>query len=238
MQKRRQLALVLGALIISGGVSLGQARLGLHVVDSNNRKVGYFGGPSLASGGYGIVSDAIVVIGDESYFIEIARNGFRFTDFLVYTLAPDCSGTPYVPVDPTSRLLQRAWFTTDGFFQYPSVASASQMDLAGLRLLHADGSYGPCNVNPSSGLFSPLLSVSAPTLTPPFRVVDTLPVSPAPPTASFNDVPTSHPFFQYIEALYASGITAGCQAGPPLYCPAAALTRGQMAVFLAKALGL
>ena len=65
-----------------------------------------------------------------------------------------------------------------------------------------------------------------------------LQVSPAPATATFNDVPTSHPFFQYIEALAASGITGGCQAAPPLYCPDAPLTRGQMAVFLAKGLGL
>jgi hypothetical protein len=34
----------------------------------------------------------------------------------------------------------------------------------------------------------------------------------------------------------ASGITAGCSA--TLYCPDAPLTRGQMAVFLSKALGL
>ena len=65
-----------------------------------------------------------------------------------------------------------------------------------------------------------------------------LQVSPAPAVATFNDVPTSHPFFQYIEALAASGITGGCQASPPLYCPDQPLTRGQMAVFLAKALGL
>jgi S-layer homology domain len=63
-------------------------------------------------------------------------------------------------------------------------------------------------------------------------------VSPAPGTASFNDVPTDHPFFQYIEALKASGITGGCNASPPLYCPDDPVTRGQMAVFLAKALGL
>ena len=54
-------------------------------------------------------------------------------------------------------------------------------------------------------------------------------VSPPPGTATFNDVPTSHPLFQYIEALKASGITGGCQASPPLYCPNATLTRGQMA---------
>jgi len=65
-----------------------------------------------------------------------------------------------------------------------------------------------------------------------------LQVSPAPAAADFNDVPTSHPFFQFIEALYHSGITGGCQAVPLLYCPDAPLTRGQMAVFLAKGLGL
>jgi hypothetical protein len=61
-------------------------------------------------------------------------------------------------------------------------------------------------------------------------------VSPAPAMASFNDVPTSHPFFQYIEALHSSLITGGCGGGD--YCPNAPVTRGQMAVFLAKALGL
>lgn len=61
-------------------------------------------------------------------------------------------------------------------------------------------------------------------------------ISPAPATATFLDVPTGHPFFQFIEALVDPGITAGCGAGN--YCPDAPLTRGQMAVFLAKALGL
>jgi hypothetical protein len=61
-------------------------------------------------------------------------------------------------------------------------------------------------------------------------------VSPPPGTATFNDVPTNHPQFQFIEALAESGITVGCGAGN--YCPDSSLTRGQMAVFLAKALGL
>ena len=63
-----------------------------------------------------------------------------------------------------------------------------------------------------------------------------LQVSPAPATASFVDVPTSSPIFKFVEALKASGITAGCDATH--YCPNASLTRGQMAVFLAAALGL
>jgi hypothetical protein len=63
-------------------------------------------------------------------------------------------------------------------------------------------------------------------------------VSPPPATATFGDVPTDHIFFDFIEALAASGITGGCNADPPQYCPDAPLTRGQMAVFLSKALGL
>lgn len=68
------------------------------------------------------------------------------------------------------------------------------------------------------------------------RIRYNLQVSPAPGTATFNDVPTDHPQFQFVEALVAAGITAGCGSGN--YCPDATLTRGQMAVFLAKALGL
>ena len=61
-------------------------------------------------------------------------------------------------------------------------------------------------------------------------------VSPAPASATFNDVPVGHPQHRFIQALVASGITGGCGGGN--YCPDAPLTRGQMAVFLAAALGL
>jgi len=63
-----------------------------------------------------------------------------------------------------------------------------------------------------------------------------LQVSPAPASPQFADVPVSDPAFQYIEALAASGVSAGCGNGS--FCPDAAVTRRQMAVFLAKALGL
>jgi len=63
-----------------------------------------------------------------------------------------------------------------------------------------------------------------------------LQVSPAPSVATFADVPTTSPQFRFVEALVAAGITAGCGNGD--FCPNAPLTRGQMAVFLATALGL
>jgi len=61
-------------------------------------------------------------------------------------------------------------------------------------------------------------------------------ITPAPGSATFGDVPLGSFGFQHIEALVASGITAGCGGGN--FCPNGTLTRAQMAVFLAKALGL
>jgi streptogramin lyase len=49
---------------------------------------------------------------------------------------------------------------------------------------------------------------------------------------SFTDVPTSHPFYAFIENLFHSGATGGCGSG--LYCPSSTVTRAQMAVFLLK----
>lgn len=61
-------------------------------------------------------------------------------------------------------------------------------------------------------------------------------IAPAPATASFTDVPTTHPFFNEVQQLVKSGVTFGCGGGN--YCPDAAVTRGQMAAFLSRALGL
>jgi hypothetical protein len=63
-----------------------------------------------------------------------------------------------------------------------------------------------------------------------------LQVSGAPSSPTFNDVPTDDFGFQYVEALRASGITGGCGGGS--FCPDSPVTRRQMAIFLAKALGL
>jgi hypothetical protein len=61
-------------------------------------------------------------------------------------------------------------------------------------------------------------------------------ISPAPGSATFPDVDPSFWAFQEIEALAASGITTGFPDGT--FRPTAAVTRAQMATFLARALGL
>jgi subtilisin family serine protease len=56
------------------------------------------------------------------------------------------------------------------------------------------------------------------------------------PTPTFADVPTSNPFYGWIERLFEQGVTTGCSAGPPrLYCPGDFVPRQQMAAFLIRA---
>jgi hypothetical protein len=53
----------------------------------------------------------------------------------------------------------------------------------------------------------------------------------------FDDVPPGAFAADWINDLHTRGITGGCSASPPLYCPLASSFRGQMAVFLTKTFG-
>jgi hypothetical protein len=55
-------------------------------------------------------------------------------------------------------------------------------------------------------------------------------------TPPFDDVPCSDPFAAWIAEIARRGITAGCGGGA--YCPGAAVTREQMAVFLTRGFSL
>jgi hypothetical protein len=59
----------------------------------------------------------------------------------------------------------------------------------------------------------------------------------APPNM-FDDVPASSVFCSWIEELARRKVVGGCSAAPPLYCPAAPVTREEMAVFIAPTFGL
>jgi hypothetical protein len=60
-------------------------------------------------------------------------------------------------------------------------------------------------------------------------------IPPQPSSQRFDDVPPSNLFYAFIEEMAVRGITFGCSAGPPLYCPSASVTRAQMAAFLVRA---
>jgi hypothetical protein len=55
-------------------------------------------------------------------------------------------------------------------------------------------------------------------------------------TGMFTDVAVSSAYAPWIEQIARDGVTGGCGAGR--YCPANAVNRGQMAVFLVKAFQL
>ncbi len=53
-------------------------------------------------------------------------------------------------------------------------------------------------------------------------------------TASFTDVPFTHPLYGYIQALYDGGYTSGCNIDPPMYCPDMVLNRAMSSVFMLR----
>jgi hypothetical protein len=61
-------------------------------------------------------------------------------------------------------------------------------------------------------------------------------VTPLDGVANFTDVPLGNPYRQFVEAATASGIMNACTTG--LFCPDNPVTRAQLALALAKALGL
>jgi hypothetical protein len=62
--------------------------------------------------------------------------------------------------------------------------------------------------------------------------------APPPPLGTFTDVPTDYWAAAWIEELVTEGITSGCNTVPKMYCPAQAVSRDQMAVFLDKTFAL
>ena len=51
---------------------------------------------------------------------------------------------------------------------------------------------------------------------------------------AFTDVASSDSFFSAVNLIREYGITGGCQASPPMYCPNDNVTRAQMAIFVVR----
>ena len=68
------------------------------------------------------------------------------------------------------------------------------------------------------------------------RTLDPALVPPACATPIYDDVPASSPFCRWIEELTRRNVITGCGNGN--YCPAAAVTREQMGVFIGATFGL
>jgi hypothetical protein len=145
-------------------------------------------------------------------------------------------------VSATLRAFTHGTPDTGGSPSFFDIVSAASTGCCGTGYASAAADHTVLNDaahDPDASLYVVVVNFPAATSDLAFKGVDVRwqrQVSPAPGAASFNDVPASDPAFQYVEALAASGVTAGCGGGN--FCPDAPLTRRQMAVFLAKALGL
>jgi len=103
--------------------------------------------------------------------------------------------------------------------------------------LFADGITTGCNITPLN--FCPDNSVTRAEMAV-FLLRAKYGASYTPPAATgvFADVPTTHWAANWIEQLYAEGITTGCGSSPLTYCPEDSVTRAQMAVFLVRTFNL
>jgi hypothetical protein len=110
---------------------------------------------------------------------------------------------------------------------------ATSFAAAFIEQLVREGITGGCSTNPP--LYCPTSAVTRAQMAV-FLLLARYGAGYQPPAAQgiFQDVPPADPFARWIEKLAADGVTGGCSSNPPLYCPAAAVTRGQMAVFLTR----
>ena len=129
----------------------------------------------------------------------------------------------YACADPAGNCTQSG--LSAGTVGSPGCVSASA-PLGGDTVNNAANTYY-LQVQMGQGLSNTLRSV---------KIYYRLQVSPDPAIQSFTDVPVSHPFHRFVEALYDAGITAGYPDGR--FGVDDPITRGQMAVFLSLALGL
>ncbi len=157
-----------------------------------------------------------------------------------------CAESLYCPEDVVTRA-QMAVFLERGRqgrgFEPPPASGlfgdvpTAHWAAAWIEQLYADGITKGCSAAPL--LYCPESPVTRAEMAVfLMRAVKGPAYSPPPAAGIFADVPVDHWAADWIEALYAEGITTGCAVSPLAYCPEDPVTRAQMAVFLVRAFGL
>ena len=181
-------------------------------------KYSYYGAGRFQTGGYGDFAAPIhlpsgaLILGTELTGVDLNLSGDLSARFIVGDV-PNGEGTNYG--GPYSQ-------------NAPGDVTIYD-DLSGYNLV-IDNAHHFYEIDVGFGAFANTLRLGS------VAVYYKLQVSPAPASATFGDVPTNNPFFRAVEALGAAGITSGCGSGN--FCPNYPVTRGELAKFLANALGL
>ncbi len=190
------------------------------------------------------------------YFQQVGATAASRGGFTDWGLEPaDCY---YYRVRAYNAAGQSAYSATVMAKWHPTNFTATALSSSRLRLTWADVSgesgyvleRGPGPFGPTSHLVSLAPNVTSWTdstcskgaaylyrVRATHTLGDSYAVSLAVTMPNFDDVLPTSGQYTYVQAMAREGITTGCQQSPPLYCPDAAVTRGQMAVFLCRAAG-
>jgi hypothetical protein len=203
-----------------------------------------FVGETLTPDGYGVHQAWLLHLGGSFTDVPAASPFYRFVETLLHNgITSGCGGGSYCPTSATSRdqmsvfvLLARhgaAYLppacTTPMFADVP----ASSPFCRWIEELARRGVAGGCgggNFCPGAAVTREQMAVFV------LRTLDPALDPPACTTPMFADVPASSGFCRWIEELARRGVVAGCGGGN--YCPTAAVTREQMAVFLSATFAL
>jgi hypothetical protein len=180
-------------------------------------------------------------------FVDVPRGSpfYRFIETLLHRgITGGCAGNSYCPSNSTTRE-QMAVFVLlakegGGYLPPPCVPPNVFDDVPEsspfcrfIEDLSNRGVVSGCG----GGNYCPTAAVTREQMA--VFVLRTLDPALSPPpctTPVFADVPASSPFCRWIEELARRGVVSGCGGGN--YCPAAAVTREQMGVFLGATFSL
>jgi S-layer family protein len=187
-----------------------------------------------------------VHVGESFTDVSAASGFYPFVETLLHAdVTAGCAAAEYCPASPVTREQMAVFVLRSRHEAYQSAACAGSTrrfddvpasspfcrwieDLARRSVVGGCGGGRYCPQSPVSrqemAVFV-LATKEAPGYAPP-----------ACGTPMFADVPASSPFCPWIEELARRGVVTGCGGGS--YCPAAPVSREQMAVFLSVTFGL
>ena len=183
-------------------------------------------------------------VGDSFTDVPRASGFYRFVETVLHRgITAGCGATQFCPAGSTTRD-QMAVFVLaakDGGLNTPPACTtpvfndvpASSPFCPWIEELARRGVVAGCG----GGNYCPSAAVSREQMAV-FTLLTKEPgvTPPACGTPMFSDVPASSPFCRWIEELARRNVVTGCGGGN--YCPAAAVTREQMAVFISATFGL
>ncbi len=185
------------------------------------------GGTSVAIGGAGFVSGATVKIGGASATSVVFVNSTQMTAKAPARPAGALHDVTVANPGGASGTLARGWFA-----DFADVPQSNGFH-GDIESIVRSGVTGGCG----AGIYCPVDAVTRAQMAV-LILKASLGSSYTPPAATgtvFADVPAGAFAADWIEDLYARGITSGCAVAPLSYCPDAPVTRQQMSVMLLRA---